>query len=352
MVKFYHIQPVVLNLLGVFMALLVSWAITMLLGRIYIKRMQSMQLGQPFNPDGPKNHLVKAGTPTAGGLFFITGASLTVLIFGDIMRPYTYIPLIAMWGFFAIGLLDDGLKLRKQEAVGLKTSRKLAMQVLVGTLVIWLNSRGSGLRSTIVTLPWDPSVSWDMGLWYPIIALIYMVYFVNAVNITDGLDGLAAGSAIPGLLLIAIITTLFGFGFHSAYIQETISLGAMDLAVVVSAIIGALLAFLWYNGLKAQVFMGDCGSHAIGALIAVSALLMKIELVVLVASGMFFLECLSSLVQILSIRLLHRKFLSMAPLHHHFEKRGIEESKIVTRFHIGSMLCAVLAGFLFMVKYL
>ena len=352
MVRLYHIQPVVLNLLGVITALLVSWAITMLLGKFYIKRMQTMHLGQPFNPDGPPNHLSKAGTPTAGGLFFVAGASLTVLIFGKLLRPYTYIPLIAMWGFFAIGLLDDGLKLRKNKAVGLKTSRKLAMQVLVGALVIWLNSKSSGLRSTVVTLPWDPSVSWDMGLWYPIIALIYIVYFVNAVNITDGLDGLATGSAIPGLLLIAILATLFGFGFHSRFIQETISAGAMDLALVVSAIIGALLAFLWYNGLKAQVFMGDCGSHAIGALIAVSALLMKIELVVLVASGMFLLECLSSFVQILSIRLLHKKVFSMAPIHHHFEKRGMEESKIVTRFHIGSMLCAVLAGLLFMVKYL
>jgi phospho-N-acetylmuramoyl-pentapeptide-transferase len=345
-------QPAVLNLLGVLAALLVSWAITMLLGNIYIKRMRSMHLGQPFNPDGPQNHLSKAGTPTAGGLFFVTGASLTVLLFGNLLRPYTYIPLIAMWGFFAIGLLDDSLKLRKKEAVGLKTSRKLAMQVLVGALVIWLNSRGSGLRSTIVTLPWDPTVSWDMGVWYPIIALVYIVYFVNAVNITDGLDGLATGSAIPGLVLIAIIATLFGFGFHSRFIQETISAGAMDLAVVISAIIGALLAFLWYNGLKAQVFMGDCGSHAIGALIAVSALLMKIELVVFAACGMFLLECFSSLMQIISIRLFHKKVLSMAPIHHHFEKRGMEESKIVTRFHIGSMLCAVLAGFLFMVKYL
>jgi phospho-N-acetylmuramoyl-pentapeptide-transferase len=348
----YTVAPAVVSMMKVLAGVLLSWAISMIFGTFFIHAMQKASSGQPYNPDGPQNHLAKAGTPTAGGVFFILGLTITVALLGRITEPYTFIPLVAIWGFFLIGLLDDVLKLRKKESVGLRTSRKLAMQILVSALILWLYSRGSGLASTVVTLPWNPEVSLDIGMWYPLTALVYLVYFTNAVNITDGLDGLAVGSAIPVLLLVGIIAALFGFGFHSQYIQDIISSGSMDLALVIGAALGSLLAFFWYNGLKAQIFMGDCGSHAIGALIAVSALLMKIELVVLVASGMFFLECISSLIQIISIRLFQKKIFLMAPIHHHFEKRGFEESKIVTRFHIGSMLCAVLAGLLFMVKYL
>ncbi len=348
----YTVAPVVVFMMKVLAGILLSWVLSMIFGRLFIFVMKKVSSGQPFNPDGPQNHLAKAGTPTAGGVFFICGLTITVLLLGRVSQPYTFIPLVAMWGFFLIGLIDDLLKLRKNESVGLRTSRKLAMQILVSALILWLHSRGSGLASSVVTLPWNPQISIDIGMWYPITALVYLVYFANAVNITDGLDGLAVTSAIPVLLMVGIIAALFGFGFHSQYIQTTISGGSMDLAMVIGATLGSLLAFLWYNGLKAQVIMGDCGSHAIGALIAVSALLMKIELVILVASGMFFLECISSFIQIISIRLFHRKIFLMAPIHHHFEKRGFEESKIVTRFHIGSMLCAVLAGLLFMVKYL
>jgi phospho-N-acetylmuramoyl-pentapeptide-transferase len=348
----YTVDPVVVSLMRVLAGILLSWMLSMAFGRLFIHRMRKLGNGQPYNPDGPQSHLAKAGTPTAGGIFFISGLSITVLLLGRVSQPYTFIPLVAMWGFFLIGLIDDLLKLQKNESVGLRTPRKLAMQILMGAFILWLFSQGSGLASSVVTLPWNPKISINIGMWYPLTALVYLVYFANAVNITDGLDGLAVGIAIPVLLVMLTIAALFGFGFHSQYIQNTISRGSMDLALVIGATLGSLLAFLWYNGLKAQVIMGDCGSHAIGALIAVSALLMKIELVVLVASGMFFIECVSSLVQIISIRIFHKKIFLMAPIHHHFEKRGFEESKIVTRFYIGSMLCAVLAGLLFMVKYL
>ncbi|MHC1693231.1 MAG: phospho-N-acetylmuramoyl-pentapeptide-transferase [Sphaerochaetaceae bacterium] len=344
-------QPV-WQILRILLALLFSCGLTLVLGKIFIKWMETHKIGQPINPDNPELHRMKEGTPTIGGLFFLTGTTLSALVFGKITQPYSYIPLVAMWGFALIGLLDDVLKLRRHNSVGLKTSQKLAMQILMSALVIWLLDTCSGMHSSVITLPWNPVVKWDIGVWYPLMAMLYVVFFVNAVNISDGLDGLAAGSALPVFFLIGLIAVVFGFGIHEELIQRTIVLGGIDLAMVVSSALGSLLAFLWYNSQKAQVFMGDCGSHGLGALLAVSALLMKIELVVLAASGVFFIECASSLLQIVSIRFAHRKIFLIAPLHHHYEKRGMEESKIVFRFLIASMLCTVSAGVLFIIKYL
>jgi phospho-N-acetylmuramoyl-pentapeptide-transferase len=225
------------------------------------------------------------------------------------------------------------------------------MQVLAAAGVLYLISQTSGLVSTVVAHPWDPTISWDIKMWYPIACMFYLVMFVNAVNISDGLDGLATGIAFSPLLLLAMLAALFGTGLHAEVIQPSISEGSLDLFIVIAASIGALLAFIWYNGPKAQVFMGDTGSHAVGALIAVSALLMKVELTVLVAASVFIIEGASSFIQIISIRLFHRKIFSLAPLHHHFEEKGVSESKIVTRFHVASAVATVVAGVLFMVKY-
>lgn len=338
-------------LITVLTALLVSWGLSMLFGYLYIRHMRKAGIGQPINPDGPESHFAKAGTPTAGGLFFMAGLTVSVLLFGSISHPYTYIPLVAMWAFALVGLSDDLVKMAKNRSVGLRASRKLAMQVLVAALILWLHTRASGLQSTVVTLPWNASVSWNIGVWYPILFLVYTVMFVNAVNITDGLDGLAAGSALPPLFLLGIIAALFGFGKYGQFVQPSILQGGLDLLIVIAASVGGLLAFLWFNGPKAQVFMGDTGSHAIGALIAVSALLLKVELTALVASGVFLVECLSSFMQIVSIRLFGKRVFAMAPLHHHFEKKGVEENRIVARFFIASALFTVLAGVFFMVKY-
>ncbi|WP_422480428.1 phospho-N-acetylmuramoyl-pentapeptide-transferase [Pleomorphochaeta sp. DL1XJH-081] len=332
-------------------ALLVSWVLSMVLGYLYIGRMKAHGVSQPINPDGPKSHFAKVGTPTAGGLFFLIGTTVSVWLFGTMSEPYTYIPLIAMWAFAIVGLMDDIAKLTKKESQGLRSSRKLGMQILTAALILWLLSKSSGLVSTVVAHPWNPAISWDIGVWYPIAFLFYMVMFVNAVNITDGLDGLATGVSFSPLILLAILAALFGTGMHGEFIQNPISAGGSDLFIVLSASFGGLLAFLWYNGPKAQVFMGDVGSHAIGALIAISALLMKIELTILVASGVFIIECVSSFMQIISIRMFNKKIFKMAPMHHHFEKKGVSESRIVTRFQIASAVLTAFAGILFMIKY-
>lgn len=320
-------------------ALLVSAFCSLLLGHFYIKWTTKTKFNQPINPDGPTNHIVKEGTPTSGGLFFIFGIIISTLIFNDIKHPYTYIPLIALITFALIGLLDDFLKVSRKESIGLRTSQKLAMQILVGSFILYIKTN---------VLTFVPS---SLGVWESLAHLLYIVTIVNAVNISDGLDGLAAGIAFSPLLLLVLIAAVFGISNHIDFVHLSIQEGSLHLLIVITAVIGSLLAFLWYNGSKALVFMGDVGSHALGAFIAVSALLLRSEFVVLVASALFFIEVLSSLVQIISIRFYSKKVFKMAPLHHHFEQKGVAESRIVTRFQVASAIFGVAAAFLFLIKF-
>ncbi|MCK9286540.1 MAG: phospho-N-acetylmuramoyl-pentapeptide-transferase [Sphaerochaetaceae bacterium] len=329
----------------------ISWAIGMVLGSLYVRIMQKFSVGQIINPDGPAGHASKAGTPTAGGLFFLLASTITITVFYDITKPFTYIILVAMWLFGTIGMIDDIIKLYKHRSVGLTSSRKLALQILASAAIVWLLNSSSSDPLSVITIPWDPSRTIDIGLWYPLGATLYMVAFVNATNITDGLDGLATGTSLPILLLIVILSACIGFGLtYPSLIRDPQEYGM--LTGVLAAFIGAVLAFLWFNVPKAQVFMGDCGSHAIGAVISVSALLLKIELVVIASSLVLIVELLSSFIQIIAIRFTGKKVFLMAPLHHHFEKRGVEEAKITSRFVIVSTLCAVLAGLMFIIKQL
>ncbi|NCB01785.1 MAG: phospho-N-acetylmuramoyl-pentapeptide-transferase, partial [Spirochaetia bacterium] len=181
--------------------------------------------------------------------------------------------------------------------------------------------------------------------------LLYMVIFVNAVNISDGLDGLATSVSLSPLFLLFTVAALFASSTLIIPTQTIIAPGAMNLVIVIGSVIGSLLAFLWFNGYKATLFMGDIGSHAIGALIGMSALLMKVEFIVAVGSGMLLLSLLSSFIQIVSIRLFNKKVFLLAPLHHHYEQKGVQEGKIVTRFYIVSLILSLIAMLFFAYKY-
>lgn len=332
-------------------ALLVSYAVCMATGHLYIALMQKKHIGQAINPDVPPAHQAKRGTPTSGGLFLLCGITVSVLLFSPVTHPYTFIPLIFLWAYASIGLLDDVLKILHKQSVGLRTSRKLALQIVVSALMLYLLNQTLPELSKRIFIPWKNMASWDLGIWYPLVFLLFMVTFVNAVNISDGLDGLAAGSAVPPLVLIGVIAAVYAGGLGGQTISSPVAQGSYDLLVVVTAALGGLLAFLWYNGSQAQVFMGDCGSHAIGALLAISAILLHVEVIVVVACLMFLVECASSLIQIISIRLFGAHVFALAPLHHHFEIRGIQESRIVVRFQISSALWTVLGGILFLLWY-
>jgi len=341
----------VLFVFNALLALLVSCAISVLLGFFYIKMMRHLKLGQPINGDVPSTHLEKVGTPTGGGLFFLIGITITMLIFRRLNSPQSKILMISMWAFALVGLCDDLMKVFKSASFGLKSSRKLAMQILVSALLFWLISACS-LQTSIVSHPFFPSLSWDIGFWYPMAFLFYLVLFVNSVNITDGLDTLATQVAISPLVLLAVIGGVFSLGIHSSQLLAKSVTGGEDIMFFLLVAVGALLGFLWYNAPKAQVFMGDTGSHAIGALIAVSALLLKVEIIALIGSLVFLIECCSSLIQIISIRFFNKKIFRLAPLHHHFEKKGVAEGKIVVRLQVISILASVGAAVLFILRYL
>jgi phospho-N-acetylmuramoyl-pentapeptide-transferase len=313
-----------------------------------MKRLGGYQI---INPDGPQEHLKKENIPTAGGVSFLLSITIGVLLFANITNAYVFIPLIAMWGFGLVGLVDDILKLKKRDSIGLTSLRKLAMQVLAAAFLYYIVNQTSGLMLTRVSAFWNPQKSIDIGLWFPIAFLLYMVVFVNAVNISDGLDGLATSVTISPLFLLFAIAALFAFAQDITPTQPVIISGASDLLIVIAIVIGALLAFLWFNGYKAELFMGDVGSHAIGAFIGVSALLMKIEIIIAFASGVIMVELISSFIQIVSLRMYKKKVFLLAPLHHHFELKGVHESKIVTRFYIVSIVLTLVATLFFMVKY-
>ncbi|MBJ2357786.1 phospho-N-acetylmuramoyl-pentapeptide-transferase [Sphaerochaeta sp. S2] len=262
----------------------------------------------------------KAGTPVLGGLAFTLGTLLVSLFDPSLSNPQVLFPLLALVIFAGIGFLDDHMKSKHSNGDGLPSVVKLLLQ-MQGALLLLILAKGQNLLITHIDLV---VFQLDLGIGYYLFALLYILYFVNAVNITDGLDALAAGSSLPMLLLLVMLSLKTG-------------------SMASSALLGSLLAFLFFNLPPARYFMGDCGSHALGAYIAMSALLMGSELVLFLASGLFLLELASSLIQIISIRRFGRKVFTIAPLHHAYELKGVKEGRIVVAFTLVSWLFAAVS---------
>ena len=267
-------------------------------------------------------HASKKGTPVVGGFAFSLGALATAAITTDMTDPMIFLPLLSMMLFLFAGYLDDRMKRRTHNGDGFSSKAKFLLQLLCSSIVLLVAFLYGALQTSFTIF----SVKIELGPIYPFAAVLYLLYFVNAVNITDGLDGLASGASIPILLLILFLSQRLGKN-------------------VSSAMVGALLAFLYFNRPPARYFMGDAGSHALGAYIGVSALLLKAELVFLIASGLFLLELSSSLIQIISIRRFGRKVFAIAPLHHAYEQKGVKEHVIVG-FFIGTSWCFAAVGLL------
>jgi len=338
------------SILNSLILIVLAFALTVLLLKLFIRFMNSRSFYQVINPDVDL-HDSKGKTVTAGGVCFILATTILSFFFADMSQSYVYIPILTLWIFGALGMADDLLKLRRRNNMGLTSLRKLALQILASALLYYIMRTVIGLEMTSVSTFWDPSRKLDIGMWFPIAFLLYMVIFVNAVNISDGLDGLATSVSISPLFLLLAIAILFAHSSVISPVQSLIGTQAIHLVPVIAIIIGSLLAFLWFNGYKASVFMGDVGSHAIGGFIGVSALLMKVEIIVAIASGLIMSELLSSFIQIVSLRLYKKKVFLLAPLHHHLEKKGMEEGKIVTRFSIISMLLTLIATYMFLLTH-
>ncbi|MDR0684058.1 MAG: phospho-N-acetylmuramoyl-pentapeptide-transferase [Spirochaetaceae bacterium] len=313
-----------------------------LFGAPIIERLKRFNIGQPVRDDGPATHLKKDGTPAMGGLLIIISVLISMLLWMDLDNSKVWLTLGAFILFAAIGFADDFLKIKRHDARGLPARVKLILQFLAALGIALYLYRYEKI-STVLYLPFFKNPVIDMGvLWIPF-AVLLMVGESNAVNLSDGLDGLASGLLIFVFISLAILTYLSGRADYSQYLGIPYIPGAGELTVFCLAGVGACVGFLWFNAHPADVFMGDVGSLALGGVISVVSLLIKKEILVLIAGGVFVLEAASVIIQVLVYKMKKERVFKMAPLHHHFELSGWAETKVVTRFWILGGLFAIIA---------
>lgn len=342
------------------LASLTALAIGLLLGPWLIGMLRRAQVRQYIREEGPKSHQGKAGTPTMGGLLICLATIVPTLLWADLDNPYVWIALLGMTGFGLIGLLDDYNKVSRKRNLGITSGTKLALQcgmtVLIGSLLISLSGRGN--YSTALSLPFFKDIQPDLVFsslasspaTVPLAYGLFMVFifFVlvgssNAVNLTDGLDGLAAGLTIICVGALTVLVYVAGHSELSSYLDVPGVPLAAELTVFCGSVVGASLAFLWYNAHPAQMIMGDVGALSLGGAIGTVALLAKQEVVLLFIGGVFVAETLSVIAQVGSFKLTGKRIFRMAPLHHHFELLGWPESKVIVRFWIAGFVWALLA---------
>ena len=315
--------------------------IGLLLGPWFISYLRVRQgKGQPIREDGPVSHLAKRGTPTMGGLLILIAVIGSVLLWTDIKSTYVWGCLIVVAGFGLIGFLDDYAKVKKAHHAGLSGRTRLALEFIVAGFATWLMVRYSG---TQLHLPFVKEAVLDLGWFYIAFGAFVIVAFGNAVNLTDGLDGLATMPVIIASLAFLIITYVVGNAKFAGYLGVPHVPGAGDLTVLCLAIVGAGLAFLWFNAPPAAVFMGDTGSLALGGALGAIAVATHHEFVLAIVGGLFVVEALSVVIQVAVYKRTGKRVFLMAPIHHHFEHIGWSEPTIVIRFWIISFVLA-LAG--------
>jgi phospho-N-acetylmuramoyl-pentapeptide-transferase len=315
--------------------------IGLLLGPWFIGWLRAKQgKGQPIRTDGPQSHLAKRGTPTMGGLLILIAVISSVLLWMNLSNIYVWACLLVTAGFGVIGWLDDYDKVRKAHHAGLSGKMRLALEFLIAGVATWLIVRTGG---TGLHLPFVKETVVDLGWFYILFGAFVIVAFGNAVNLTDGLDGLATMPVIIASIAFLLITYLVGNARFANYLGIPHVPGAGDLTVLCLAIVGAGLAFLWFNAPPAAVFMGDTGSLALGGALGAIAVATHHEFVLAIVGGLFVVEALSVVIQVAVYKRTGKRVFLMAPIHHHFEHLGWSEPTVVIRFWIISFVLA-LAG--------
>lgn len=325
-------------------SLFTAFLISFLLGPKVIFMLKSKQKkGQPIREDGPEHHiLTKQGTPTMGGFLILLGLSAGTLLWADLSNHYIWACLLVTTGFGFVGFLDDYAKIAKSSSDGVSGKVKLLMEIVIslGAVLIIMNAAGPDYANKLA-LPFLKDVMVDLG-WFMIpFAIFVLVGASNSVNLTDGLDGLAIVPVIIASGTFAIIAYVVGNVVYTDYLNLTYVEGTGELAVFLAAIIGAGLGFLWYNAPPAMIFMGDTGSLALGGALGAVSVITKHEVVLAIVGGLFVLETVSVIVQVVSFKLTGKRVFRMAPIHHHYEKKGWPEPTIVIRFWIIAVLLAL-----------
>src|SRR4051794_23298884 len=301
--------------------------------------------GQPIRTDGPQSHLVsKKGTPTMGGLMILSGLVVSTLLWANPLNPYVWIVLAVTLGFGFVGFYDDYLKVTQQNHSGFAGRIRLAIEAVIALVACYALVRlGRDPFSTSLVIPFFKDIALNFGWFFIVFGAFIIVGAGNAVNLTDGLDGLAIVPVMIAAASFGLIAYLVGNAVFSDYLQINYVAGTGELAVLCGAVLGAGLGFLWFNAPPASIFMGDTGSLALGGMLGSIAVAVKHEIVLAVIGGLFVLEAVSVIVQVVSFKLTGKRVFRMAPIHHHFEQLGWTEPQIVIRFWIISVMLA-LAG--------
>lgn len=317
-------------------AALTAFLIGLLAGPAFIRRLQRRDIGQPVRDDGPQSHLHKSGTPTMGGVLVLAAWFCACLLWGDLSSVHLWLVLLTTAAFAFIGWLDDSRKLAQNNAKGISMRTKFSLQslaALAALLTIWQADLIAGEMA--ITIPYWKATALAAGaLGFMLLGYLTLVGASNAVNLTDGLDGLAILPAVMIAGGLGVYAYASGHAVFSDYLGLAYLPGAHELVIFCAALIGAGLAFLWFNAYPAEVFMGDVGSLAIGAALGLVAVLVRQELIFALMSGVFVLEAVSVIVQVFSYKTTGRRVLRMAPIHHHFELYGWKENQVVVRFWI------------------
>jgi phospho-N-acetylmuramoyl-pentapeptide-transferase len=327
-------------------AIVTAIIVSFVVGPVLIRTLRARQgHGQPIRTDGPESHLrTKQGTPTMGGFLILLGVLSGTLLWADLTNTYVWIILAVTIGFGAVGFVDDFMKLRSRSSRGFPTKIKFLIEIAIGVGAgFWIISVSEPALEHGLALPFVKTVLVDLGWFMLPFAAFVMVGASNSVNLTDGLDGLAIVPIMIAAITFAVICYVVGNTVFSDYLQVHYVAGVGELAVFCAAMVGAGLGFLWFNAPPAMVFMGDTGSLSMGAALGAVAVMTKHELVLVIVGGLFVLETVSVIVQVASFKLTGRRVFQMAPLHHHYEKKGYAEPTIVIRFWIVAVILA-LAG--------
>jgi phospho-N-acetylmuramoyl-pentapeptide-transferase len=298
--------------------------------------------GQPIRDDGPQSHLAKAGTPTMGGLLILSALMFSTLVWARLDNPYIWIVLLVTLGFGMIGFADDFAKVTKQNTKGVSSRVRMGLGLLIAALATYAAARfhPEALTNTLA-LPVFKNALFNLGYFFIPFGMLVIVGSANAVNLTDGLDGLAIMPVMIAAATLGVISYVVGNFNFAEYLGVHFVPGTGEILIFTSALFGAGLGFLWYNAPPAAVFMGDTGSLALGGALGAIAVCIKHEIVLAVVGGLFVVEALSVIIQVLYYKRTKKRIFLMAPIHHHFEKRGWAEPQIVIRFWIISLILAM-----------
>ena len=320
-----------------------SLIVVFIIGAPLIKIFSERMITGPIRQEGPIDHIIKkSGTPTMGGVIILIGIIAGTLLWSDLSNIYVWTLIFVSLSLGGLGLADDILKIKHKNSSGLKSKYKFLGQLIISILAILILIKFSDHEYLFeLYFPFFKNLIWEMGIFFIPFALFVIIGASNAVNLTDGLDGLATVPVMLVALSFTLISYVVGNTIFSEYLQIQYIPDVGELSIFCGSIVGACLGFLWYNAPPAKIFMGDTGSLSLGGSLAAIAIIVKHEIVLAIIGGLFVLETISVIIQVISYKLTGKRIFKMAPIHHHFEKKGWAESTIVIRFWIIAIILAL-----------